>query len=267
MLVKVVAAQSRLGKMFSLSERLLIFKQKPDFVCLPEYCLVKPTDPDFTRSALRIKDHLEYLAGLSIAFSTRLIGGSVVEAADDILYNSSYFYDRGQLIGKYRKLNPVSGEIEKGILPGDKVFAVTLDKLRIGILICADVLNIDLFDVMGKENVDIVFIPTTSRLRPGESALQKLQRDNDIYIEAARKASCYIVKTCGVGQLFGNNLQGRTLIASPWGIIKQVPPDAEDRECILSAVLDIEELRDFKLKRQLVTDTIMDKNFDIESDN
>jgi predicted amidohydrolase len=258
MLVKVAAVQSQLGKMLSLDERLMIFRQRPDFVCLPEYCLVEKSDPDFSRSALKIKAHLDYFVGLSVAFSTCLIGGSVVEADCDSLFNSSYIFNHGEYIGKYRKLNPVSGEMEKGILPGDNFFTHRIDRVKIGVLICADALNIDLFKSLANENVDIIFIPTTSRLREGELTIEKYRRDNEIFVKAAQEASSYIVKTCGVGSLFGNRLQGRTLIAAPWGVIKRVEPRSEAVSTILTVVLDIDEIRDFRQKRQMIAKELAD---------
>ncbi len=249
MLVKVAAVQSRLGSRLSLEERLYLFKQTPDFVCLPEYCLINESTPDFLRAALQVKDNLEYLRNLSDALNTSLIGGSVVEAEGDSLYNSSYLFDRGEILGRYRKLNPVSGEVARGILPGDKVFIETVDDVRIGLLICADALNINLFDILGKSEVDIIFLPTTSPYRPGESRSEKHKRDNDIYLKGAQAASAFVVKTCGVGSLFHKPLQGRSLIAAPWGILQRVDTYGEMDPCILSAILDISELREFRKKK------------------
>lgn len=250
MLIKVAAVQSRLGSPLSLESKLHIFKQRPDFVCLPEYCLVGPNEPDFSRSALGAKDNLEYLKTLSVEFSTCLIGGSVVEGGHDALYNSSYIFCRGESMGRYRKLNPVDGEMNKGILPGDKLYTVEIEATKIALLICADALNIELFRILGEREVDIIFIPTTSPLRPAESKSEKHKRDQDIYLAAARMACAYVVKTCAVGTLFGKPLQGRSLIASPWDIIKRVPYYAETDPTLLTAILDIDELREFRAKKR-----------------
>ena len=249
MLVKVVAVQPRLGEKLSLEECLFIFKQRPDFVCLPEYFLIDKTTPDFARAALAIKDNIAYLSSLAEAFATCLIGGSVVEAEGDSLYNSSHVFNGGIKAGKYRKLNPVEGEINKGILPGDRLFTMAVDGVRIAVMLCADALNVHLFKEIGKQNVDIIFIPTTSPLRPGEPAREKFKRDNDIYVRGAQCAGSFVVKACGVGELFDKPLQGRSLIASPWGVIKRVEPHFEASSCILTAVLDVDDLRDFRSKR------------------
>lgn len=257
MLVKVMSLQTQLGRKLSLDEKLLIFKQKADFICLPEYFLVSEDDLDFARSALQIKENLDHLVRLSEDFSTCLIGGSVIEAEVDSLFNCSYLIQSGKILGRYRKLNPVTGEIVKGVLPGDKIFTYEVDGIRIAILICADALNLELFRVLAIENVDIIFIPTISPYRPGEMRIEKYKRDNDIFVQGALLASSFIVKTGGVGTLFDKRLQGRSLIAAPWGILKRVEPYSENSRCILTEVLDIDEIRDFRLKKRIVDDELV----------
>ncbi len=252
MLIKVAAVQGRMGVPFTLEEKLHIFKQRADFVCLPEYFLIDETQPDFSRAALVIKDNLEYLRTLSFEFDTCLIAGSVAEADGEALYNSSYIFNRGDLIGRYRKLSPVDGEIQRGILPGDKIFTTRIDDIKIAVLICADALNQSLFDSLFEEAVDIIFIPTTSPYRPAERKSEKHRRDNEIYLAGSRKAAAYIVKTCGVGNLFKKPLQGRSLIVSPWDFIKRVPEYAEHDPTVLTALLDIGELREFKKKSRIL---------------
>lgn len=251
MLVRVVAVQMELGRPLTLEEKLHLFKLRPDFVCLPEYFMVGHTLPDFARAALQIKENLDYIQRLSMELDTCLIGGSVVESDGDSLYNSSYIFHRGQVLGKYRKLNPVSGEIAKGILPGDKIFVREVDGVRIGLLICADALNPGLFELMALEQADIVFIPTTSPLKPAESKSEKQKRDRDIYVGGAMLANSFIVKTCAVGRLFGKPLQGRSLIAAPWGIESRVQFHDELERTAISAVLDIGGLREFRRKKAL----------------
>jgi predicted amidohydrolase len=180
-----------------------------------------------------------------------LIGGSIVEADNYALYNSSYIFNRGQMLGRYRKLNPVDGELRRGILPGDKFFAVEVEGIRIGVMICADALNADLFEAINSKAVDIIFIPTTSPFREGEGKREKQKRDLEIFQTGAQKASSFIVKTCGVGSLFGKRLQGRSLIASPWSIIKRVDIFAESSRCILTATLDIDEIREFRRHQKI----------------
>jgi predicted amidohydrolase len=155
------------------------------------------------------------------------------------------------IIGRYRKMSPVSGETMRGILPGDKLFITKVDNIKIAILICADALNKEIFRLLGQEDVDIIFIPTTSPYRPAESRSEKHKRDNDIFLAGARVSGSYIVKTCAVGNLFGKPLQGRSLIVSPWQILRRVDYYSEMSPCVMNAVLDIAELREFRYKKKM----------------
>ena len=251
MLIKIAAVQTYLGRKLTVEEKLFIFRQRPDFICLPEYCLIDPAATDFARAALSSIEHLKYLRSLSIELSTFLVGGSVVEGDGDSLYNSSYMYNQGIFFGKYRKLNPVDGEIARGILPGDKIFVDEFDGLRLAVLICADALNLHLFELLGEQDVDIVFIPTTSTYRPGESKSEKQKRDREIYWRGSELSGAFVVKTCGAGTLFGKPLQGRSLIAAPWGILERVDIYSEGASAILTSILDIEELREFRSKKKI----------------
>jgi len=51
--------------------------------------------------------------------------------------------------------------------------------------------------------------------------------------------------------LWGGYLQGRSLVAAPWGILTRIPPYDENKRRILSFTLDIAELREFRAKRHL----------------
>ena len=141
MLVKIVAVQARLGQHLTLDEKIHIFKQQPDFVCLPEYYLVDHSVTDYARAALRVHDYLDYLQQLSAEFGCCLIAGTVVEPDGDKLFNTAHIFDRGLLIGKYRKQHPVARERERGISPGTRHFIFDHEDARVGILICGDVFS------------------------------------------------------------------------------------------------------------------------------
>jgi len=91
-----------------------------------------------------------------------------------------------------------------------------------------------------------VFIPTTSPYRPEDSLSQKHDRDQKYFVAGAEVAGAYVVKTCGAGSIFGHRLQGRSLIAAPWGVVNRVEPLDEDSVRILTETLDIAELREFR---------------------
>lgn len=249
-LVKIVAVQAQMGKRLSLEAKIHIFKQRPDFVCFPEYYLLDPDITDYQRAAVRQSDYLDYLNRLSDELQTCIVGGTVVEATHAALYNSAYLFDRGRELGVYRKRYPVPGELAKGIASGSANLVVEVDAVRVGMMICGDVFYPHLYDELRDERADIIFIPTTSLYRPDDSLSQKRRRDEKYFLSGASRAGAYVVKVCGVGQIFGRALQGRSLIAAPWGILQQTSMFEESQERMLTATLDIAEVREFGRKLQ-----------------
>lgn len=250
MLVKVVAVQARMGQHLTLDEKIHIFKQQPDFICLPEYYLLDHTVTDYARAALRCHDYLDYLQQLSSEFGCCLIGGTIVEPDRDKLYNTCHVFDRGMLIGKYRKQHPVPRELERGISAGSRHFVFDHQDSRVGLLVCGDVFYPERYSELGGHQCDLIFIPTTSPFRPDDTPDQKSARDEKYFVSGARASGAFVIKTCGVGSIFDHPLQGRSLIAAPWGIIQRVETPGEQQKRLLSVTLDLNELRDFRRKLQ-----------------
>lgn len=258
MLIKIVAVQARMGQPLTLDEKIHIFKQQPDFICLPEYYLVDRSITDYSRAALRVHEQLEYYRQLSSEFGACLIGGSVVEPENSRLFNTVHVFDRGEEIGKYRKRHPVERELQNGISPGDRHFVFDHEDARIGILICGDVFHMERFVELGEHRCDIIFIPTTSPFRPDDTVAAKTERDRKYFIEGARASGAYAVKVCSVGEIFGRPLQGRSLIAAPWGIEHRVDFTAEREQRVLAVTLDLQELREFRRKMRKTSGFVVD---------
>jgi predicted amidohydrolase len=231
-----------------MQETLHVFRERPDFVCLPEYYLLEASVTDHHRAALEYRRHLEYLQLLSDQLSTCLIGGTVVEAVDSKLYNTSYVINRGEIVGKYRKRHPVPNEVKAGMTAGADPFVAEIDGVRIGVLICADVFHPEVFKEHSLLRSDIIFIPTTSVYRPDDTLTEKHRRDKQFFETGASTALSFVVKVCGVGSIFGKPLQGRSLVAAPWGMVTRTQTFNEQDKRVIAQTLDIAELRDFRAK-------------------
>lgn len=252
MLRRITIVQCEVGRQLSMEENLYIFKRKPDFLVLPEYFNVDPEYRDTAHNASQAEEYLKYCQSLSDRFRNVVIGGSTIESTAGKFFNTSYIFNRGKKVGRYRKINPTTNEKRHSISPGNDICHLEFDGIRISVMICADVLSQDNFKSLFKFEPDIIFIPTTSPFRPMETVREKFDRDQKIFVNGARASGSYLVKCCAVGQLWGGRLQGRSLIAAPWGILNRVAPDEEDRRRILSLVLDISELREFRLKQEIL---------------
>jgi predicted amidohydrolase len=246
MLLNIVLCQLRVGGEISLDEKIHIFKRKPDFVCLPEYFMIPPESKDYSAYASRFNYSLKLLARWSDELDTTFIGGTIVEKSNSSMYNTCFVFRKGQKIASYRKCFPTEKEQARGIRPGRRNIVFELDGVRIGILICADVLHEETFYKMRRMRADIIFVPTVSPLLDNDSLQAKAQRDSEIFVRGAEISRAYVIKTCGLGTIFGKLQNGRSLVAAPWGIIWQVSPEAEQNPRLQTQLLDIDELRDFR---------------------
>jgi predicted amidohydrolase len=244
--------QCPVGRQLTRDEDLLIFKQRPDFVLLPEYYNVDPERRDTARNASLAYECLQYCQTLSDRFHTTIIAGTAISSLAGQFYNTSYVYSRGEYIGSYYKTNPTENERRHGIAPGSSRELFEIGGVRFSIMICADVLAPDNFSGLRLLTPDLVFIPTTSPFRAQETVRDKFARDQSIFVNGARLAGAILVKGCAVGELWGGRLQGRSLIAAPWGVLTRISPEEEARPRILSMVLDLAELREFRRKHELV---------------
>lgn len=255
MLRKVTIVQCEVGRQLTRDENLLIFKQRPDFVIFPEYYNVDPERRDTARNSGEAYDRLQYCQTLSDRFHTTIIAGTAISSLAGKFYNTCYIYSRGEFIGSYYKVNPTENERKHGISAGSSFDQFEIDGVRFSIMICADVLTPDNFVQIRAHEPDIVFIPTTSPLKPDETIREKFARDNSIFIDGALAAGCFLVKCCAIGNLWGGALQGRSLVTAPWGILNRISPEEESRPRMLSIILDIDELREFRRKKELASHT------------
>jgi predicted amidohydrolase len=249
-MIRVVVCQLPLGRnSLTLNEKLRILRKGADFVCMPEYFLIPEDSVDYTQLADAYDQNIEYLARLSSDLNTTIIGGTIVLRTSHGMYNTCLVFSRGYRIGSYRKVFPTVREREKGICPGDSFTSWNVDGIRIGVLICADVLHPECFKEMERLNADIVFVPTTSPRKPDETIEDKRSRDQNIFVRGAHSAGSYVVKACATGVVFGNRLQGRSLISAPWKLLWNVPPESEMSSIIQSYDLDMDQLRHYRRKR------------------
>jgi len=254
MLKKTILYQQKPGEWIPDGDLKIIRAENPAFLCLPEYFFVGGDLKSQVETADQARQNRQWLANLSGALNCVVIGGSMVEKATGKFYNTCFVYSKGEKVGSYRKMNPFGRETSSGISPGEKLQVFELDGVRVGVLICADVLIPDIFKKMHDLRPDIVFCPTTSPFIEGDTVAAKNKRDLEIYVSGASESRAYVVKTCAVGTLLNRKLQGRSLVAAPWGILRRIDFDQEDEKAILTIDLNLDMLNDWREKGLKRTD-------------
>lgn len=249
MQLSIALFQKRSDGVFDLDRIAKLIGKGFDFVCLPEYCFVSQNAGSQLDTAKDLEKNLSTLAELSRRLDTVLIGGSVVEEEAGRFYNTSYIFDRGKQVGKYRKVNLYRREAGRGLSTGNRYEVFEVRGIRVGLLICADVLFPESYRKLAELKPDIIFVPTTSPYRAEDPVEAKEQRDAGYFLSGAKTASAFVAKCCAVGLLLTGRLQGRSLIAAPWGILKRVPFEDEDNELVMTVELGMGQLRDYRRKK------------------
>ncbi len=214
-----------------------LMAEPPDILALPEYYFVISAYESVVDSSFRRDKIVVQLKELSSALDCILVGGSIVERVNGDYYNRSYLFDSGKIIGSYDKIHPYDNEGRGLIKEGTEYEVFEVRGIRIGILICADVLYRGSFENIRGLRPDLIFVPTTSPYRWGESTGIKFARDIRIFARGATGANSIIFKICASGSIAGHRLQGRSLIASPGKILWRIEPEFEDREVLVVAEL------------------------------
>lgn len=249
-LVKITLWQKEADGDLSAATLSEISSTRPDFLCLPEYCNASRETRHQFDIASRFPQYRLTMVEISRRLQTTVIGGSAVEQVGDRYYNTCIVASRGKELGGYHKIHLFAREQGKGLATGNEYKVFEAGGVRFGVLICADVLYEESFLEMRQLRPKLIFIPTTSPFKPNDTLEQKLARDKEIFQRGAELSQAYVVKVCAVGTLFGGRLQGRSLVAAPWGILWRVSPEDEEKELIQAYELDLDQLRHWQTERQ-----------------
>jgi len=242
----VALVQHQAGRDVDLDLSLHLLRKRPDFVCFPEYWGAGP-ELESQSSLLAAWPRLDaQMQRLSRLLSCVVIGGSRLAVSGGDLFNAAPVFDSGRKVGEYAKVHPTDNERRRGVKAGPGPVSYRLGGVNVGVAICADSLAPGYFQRYAADGVDLLFVPNASPLRSGEPVEDKFARDQSIFVQGAREAGAYVLKVCSVGRIFGGALQGRTLVAAPWGVLHRVEPEAEDQPQVLAVTLSLLELREFR---------------------
>jgi predicted amidohydrolase len=199
----------------------------------------------------------EPLEGRSIALARELarelaielVAGSIVEqvSGEGRRANTSVHIGRdGELRAVYRKIHMFDVEVDgvayresDGEEPGGEIVLSRLaDGVGLGMSICYDLRFPELYRILAVRGAEIVVVPSAFTLATTRDHWEVLARARAI------ENQCFIVAPNQVGaHPPGHRSGGRSLIVDPWGLVLATAPD---QETAISAVLDLDRLRDIR---------------------
>jgi predicted amidohydrolase len=161
-----------------------------------------------------------------------LHAGSVLEARDDQVFNTSVLFDRdGSPVATYRKIHLFDADPPGGVpsressifAAGEEVVTAETEFGRVGLSICYDVRFPELYRALAVRGATIVFVPAAFRFETGVDHWEVLLRaraieDQTFVIAAAQWG------TWGPAGRERRNF-GHSLVADPWGRVVAVAPD------------------------------------------
>jgi len=215
-------------------------EKKPAIIALPEYFTVPNCMADFT-DAPKISEEtssktLQFLQEISKTIGEiYLLGGTVLQEDNDKYYNTSTLWKNGQLIAKYKKINPIKAEVTAGVAKGTQPLVVETELGKIGMIVCADSFDPDLIRKVANLGAEIVSLPVAAM------GTHPVVKGHPLTEGMAREYGLFVLK---VGNVCSNMRGGRSAIVAPWGILGEVSDAPEDS--LLTAELDMLRLREYR---------------------
>ncbi len=220
-----------------------------DLVVLPEM-FTCPYQKELFRDYAEVEASslvFRFLSDLAKESKCYLVGGSVPEQEGELIYNTSYCFNReGRLVGKHRKLHLFDIEIPGGIsfkesavlAAGEQITTFETEFGRCGVVICYDLRFPELFRLMNQAGVNLVVVPAAFNLTTGPAHWETLFRaraiDNQVYLVGVSPArdpkAAYVA-------------YGHSLVVNPWGEVVYQADVAEEVGVVALDSVKLEEIR------------------------
>jgi omega-amidase len=217
-------------------------EQRPAIIALPEYFTVPNCMANFT-DAPKISHEtstktIQFLQEVSKTISEiYLLGGTVLQEDKGKYYNTSTLWKNGQLIAKYKKINPIKAEIAAGVARGSQPLVVETDLGKIGMIVCADSFDPSLVKKVASLGAEIVSLPVAAM------GTHPVVKGHPLTEGMAREYGMFVLK---VGNVCSNMRGGRSAIIAPWGLLGEVSDTPKDS--VLTAELDMHRLKEYRKK-------------------
>ena len=151
-------------------------------------------------------------------------GGSIIEAAEGTLFNTSLLFDPdGREIARYRKIHLFditapdgTGYRESALYgAGTALVCVEAGGVKFGLTVCYDMRFAEQFVALRRMGAEAIFVPSNFTLQTGKDHWEVLLRARAI------ESQCWIIAAASHGTYeergATRQVYGHSLIADPWG--------------------------------------------------
>ena len=218
-----------------------------DFVVLPEMFSCPYSREYFHAAAKRgHSDVCRQLAGFARDNRVILVGGSVPEAENGLLYNTAFVYDEsGGLLARHRKIHLFDVDLpgmhfheSHTFTPGKDITVFDTRFGRFGLAICFDVRFPELFRAMARRGAELICLPAQFNMTTGpahwEATMRMRAVDNEVFFVAAAAARY---------KGFSYECWGHSMIVDPYGTALAA---ADETEQIILAELDLNRIDEIR---------------------
>lgn len=233
--MKVAAYQAPLAATMSTSIVELIREQvgwceanEVEILCCPEAVLGGLADyiAQPYEIALDVEELQLMLQPIASDQVTTIVGFTEIDKGRR-LFNSAAVFQKGAILGSYRKLHPA---INKSIYTaGDSTPVFTVGGLTFGIVICYDSNFPGPIRDMVSKGASALFVPTNNGMPPAKGGADLVSLARNVDVARARENQISIVRADVAGSTEGMVSYGSSGIVSPEGIVlasaQQLVPD------------------------------------------
>ena len=177
-----------------------------------------------------------------------LIGGSIPEIdGEGNIYNTSFsFDDKGELIGRHRKIHLFDIDVKDGIRfmesdvlsRGEELTIFDTKYGKVGVVICYDIRFPELIRLMVLKGVRVIVVPAAFNMTTGPAHWENLFKvralDNQVFVIGAAPArdknASYIS-------------YGNSIITNPWG---EIVNKLDERENVLVEELQLNKIDEIR---------------------
>ena len=191
-------------------------------------------------------DVCRQLAGFARDNRIILVGGSVPEAEDGLLYNTAFVYDEsGELLARHRKIHLFDVDLpgmrfheSHTFTPGKDITVFDTRFGRFGLAICFDVRFPELFRAMARRGAEVICLPAQFNMTTGpahwEATMRMRAVDNEVFFVAAAAARY---------EGFSYECWGHSMILDPYGTALAA---ADETEQTILAELDLNRIDEIR---------------------